>query len=288
MAPGPLIKGPSPDHLLPLECGLTVHSSRSRFAARLNSGVRPLMMRFNTPEAFTASVKAAGGVSLDETLKSPAFENADYWFENHETVVELKCLSKNGMTDDVFRDWLSQRHKHWVQRGWAPRPTGSTVKVNLRSLPRQCYEDVLEKLAKKLESNVVRKANRQIRETRQYFGRPSASGILAIANDGDQSLPPGMVKNALARLLKTQKYPCISNVIQFSANSSVEISGDSNVYAYWVDSFMPGRRSAPRSLIQDLEQAWRKEHQSRTGWGSDVISASSEALYEMQFVGRVV
>ena len=246
------------------------------------------MINFDAVQTFTTCVKSVGGISLDETLSNPDFENADYWFEEHETALELKCLSKNGMTDTVFLDWLSQRFNYWVQQGWAPRPTTERVKINLKSMPPQCYEDVLQKLTKKLESNIVRKANRQIRETRQHFRKPSATGILAIANDGDHSLPPAVIKQALARLLKTSKYPCISNIIQFSANTSVEINGDPRIYAYWVDSFMPGRRSAPKSLIRGIEAAWRNEHQIREGRDSDVVHASGDALFDMQFVGRVV
>ena len=222
---------------------------------------------------------------MDEELESPQFENADYWVEHHNTAIELKSLTKNGMTDDVFRSWIESRYGLWIKNGWAPRPAKQPFSFNLRDLDRRCYEDVLQKLVKKLESNIVRKANRQIRETRHFFGRNDARGILAIANDGDHSLPPGMVKNAIARLLAGQKYPCISNVLHFTANALTEKDGDPNLYYFWADWYIPSRTSAPRELIDSLRENWISEHQRLTGIaGTRVQPESSAPLYELKFV----
>ena len=242
-------------------------------------------MKIDVAQVFTACVKRSGGISLDEELESPQFENADYWVGAHNTAIELKSLTKNGMTDDVFRAWIESRYGQWVKNGWAPRPKCETFSFNLRDLHRNCYEDVIGKLVKKLESNIVRKANRQIRETRHFMGQNDAFGILAIANDGDHSLPPGMVKNAIARLLSSEKYPCINNVLHFTANELAEKDGDPNLYFFWADWFIPTRKSAPRELIDTLRENWISEHQKIIGLGETRVRPDSSApLYDLKFV----
>lgn len=242
------------------------------------------MSKFDPVEAFTAAVKAAGGLSLDEEIFRPTFRNADYFFPVDRVLIELKCLSKNGMTDDGYRDWLSRQYMGWVRRGLAPPPARERFVVNLPELPRACYLDVVEKLAKKVESNFLRKANQQIRDSRVHLGLPGAHGILAIANDGDHSLPPGMLKRALGRLLQT-KYPCIDGIWHFSTNEAVSVPSMDTSAAFWIQWGIPGRRPPPAEFAMRVQDAWLREHQRRTGAeGAPVLVGSAENISEMTFV----
>lgn len=129
------------------------------------------MFRHDVQIEFSQCVKSIGGVGLDEILINPAFKNADFWFPDVGVIAELKCLSENYFTRDSFRVWLSDKYRSWVDKGLvAPLGTGKST-VNLADLPVQCANEILHSLKRKLETSALRKANRQIRETRSISMR---------------------------------------------------------------------------------------------------------------------
>ena len=168
------------------------------------AGTPSVTDRFDTEETFAAAIKRCGGVAVAETLTTRSFDNADFYFPDANTIIELKCLTENGFAKQTYRDWMEDRYIDWVKRGLAPRRKPPFA-FDLQQLPRECYEEVLRKIVTQLERNFVRKANRQIRETRHHFGMPQAHGVLAIANDGDLSLPPLYVQTRYQRKSRAQK-----------------------------------------------------------------------------------
>ena len=96
-------------------------------------------MKIDTEKVFGEVVLAAGGRRLDEELKGKSdFKNADYLFEQHNCVGELKRIQKFLDEDSEFRRKLGKYYSKWASQGRVPQPPlkFKFFEFNLMSIPR--------------------------------------------------------------------------------------------------------------------------------------------------------
>jgi hypothetical protein len=206
-------------------------------------------------------VNKLGGQVLDEVLKQPNFKNADYWFPEYKTVAELKRLDEDLSAKEDFQKKVTDLYSSWVQRGLMPEFTGKMT-LNLQKIPQLCAHEYIEIIKKRIENSIIKKANHQIRETKNYYEDDSAKGLLIIANDGNPMLKLDFMAHLLSRILKNQ-YSSINSVIYFSANLAVrmpfpELQMSSN--RLWADCVLGDREPAPKNLRENLQEAWMKNY----------------------------
>lgn len=216
-------------------------------------------MRIDVPKAVAVCVKQLNGVILDEVLVQPKFANADYWFQDANIVAELKCLTEDLSTNAIFNNSVLALYATWVKRGLVPRTAGGNVRMNLRDLPLQCAREYLEPIKKRLEASTIKKANRQIRETKKHFNAPDAKGLLLLVNDGNYMLPPTMMVPILLRILKGQ-HSSISSVIYFSVNEHSTVPGIDMPSLFWIDALVPGREPVSSVFREALRKAWMVQY----------------------------
>jgi len=239
-------------------------------------------MRIDIPLEMAACVKQMGGVVLDDMLKNPTFANADYWFSDAGVVAELKCLTEDLSTKATFTESLSTLHASWIKRGLIPPPTTNRVRLNLRDLPPRCAREFIDPIKKKLEASTIKKANRQIRETKKYLNAPNAMGLLLLANDGNYMLPPNMMTHLLSRILKGQ-HSSIQSVIYFSVNVNATVPGVNMPSQFWIDAIPPAREPVSLAFREALRTAWMS-HQSRLVPG---LLFEVEGSTEAEFIDNI-
>jgi hypothetical protein len=128
------------------------------------------------------------------------FQNADYFFENRQIVGELKCLE--GEMHPKVQAYIDKM----LEDGKIHFSGKLRIDYVLKNHPRK--EEINREINKLVTSSLedcVEKANRQIRETREYFSLPNARGFLFIVNNANFVLEP---KNAfwnLHRMLNKKK-----------------------------------------------------------------------------------
>src|SRR6266567_7159531 len=132
--------------------------------------------------SFNEFVKEFNGELVSELLPAnPSFDNADYLFRNDNVVAELKCLEKDILDGIDFKAKLNVLYDTWVRKGLV-RPAWGTVEINTATLPIQCQQEIHSIIKNPIE-RTIKKANRQIRETKEHFNLPNAAGLLLLAND---------------------------------------------------------------------------------------------------------
>ena len=218
-------------------------------------------MRIDVPKEVAACVRQMNGVVLDDVLERPTFQNADYWFPDAKVVAELKCLTEDLTTNAIFNKRVSELYASWVKLGLVPRPTAGRVRMNLRDLPPRCAREYVDPIKKRLETSTIKKANRQIRETKQHFNVPDAKGLLILVNDGNYMLPPTMMAHLLFRILKGQ-HSNINSVIYFSVNENTSTPGIDTPSLFWIDALVPDREPVALEFREVLRTAWMAHHSS--------------------------
>jgi hypothetical protein len=217
-------------------------------------------MAIDIQHEFANSIRNVGGTVLDDMLQGAIKpSNADYWFPEDQVVLELKCLSDNLMKSTEFNRRISDLYSSWVKRGLVHALTQHRTTINLGDLPEECSREFLDPIKRRLDVNIFKKANHQIKSIKKYFDVPHAKGLLVVANDGDYSLPPQMMRYFLNRSMRSQ-YSAINSVIYFSANVKVRVPGLPYDTLFWVESVLPRREPVRKEFRKKIRDAWMSRH----------------------------
>ena len=148
-------------------------------------------------------IKSCGGELVADLLekKSNLPQNADYLFRRPGVVAELKALEDDSF-GEPFRKKMGALAGSWHRRGLLM--VYGTRRIDLDKLPPICQQEALDLIGKPLQNNILAKANQQIRATKEFLKAPDARGLLMVASDGNEDLPPDAVLFFLARLLRKQ------------------------------------------------------------------------------------
>lgn len=216
-------------------------------------------MRIDIRKEVAACVRKLGGVVLDDSLKNPQFSNADYWFPDYQVVVELKCLTDNLTSTQEFNNRLSRLYTSWVRQGYLPQVAHKRVRLNIREIPLKCAREFLDPIKHRLEVNVLKKANAQIKGIKKHFNQDKAKGLLLLVNDGDYIFSPDVMAHLLARSMRDQ-YRSINSVIYFSVNEFARVPGVSSDALFWVDGLLPNRDPVSSDFRKLFKQSWIAHH----------------------------
>lgn len=221
-------------------------------------------MKIDIEKEFSRCVRDLGGQVLGEALEQPTFANADYWFPEHGVVAKLKCLEVDVSSGAEFKEEASRLYASWIQKGLVPPTTASRVTFNLRNIPQICAYEYLEVIKKRFESSTIRKANRQLRETKEFLGAQDARGLLVLANDGNLTMKPDLVAHLLARIVK-DKHTSIDTIIYFAPNHEVKAPIERGTAHFWIHAVVSSRNQVPYRLCAALEEKWMSRVAALTG-----------------------
>ena len=143
---------------------------------------------------------------FDETHELP--NNADYLLFERTVVAELKCLQKEYYNNKEIGEKFKKQINEWLCQKRIPK---SDIKGNLIDIPKNLAPKVVDVFAAPLKK-AVKKANKQIKATKEYFNIPNAKGLLIMTNEKNSSLYPELAFHILGRLFK-KEYSSIDSFI---------------------------------------------------------------------------
>lgn len=214
--------------------------------------VEPLLQDF---------IRSVGGLVVHDMIPEPRnFQNADFAFIDQGVIAELKEIETEFSNSAAFRDGFSiLMHKLLEEKpNWQPALFGGDGQI-----PSWFYPELV-RLCRPPLSRILKKANRQLRETKIHFGVTSETGLLLLVNDGFTSISPYFVRAQISELL-LHSYSSISCCIYMTVNRYVEFPGDPEPKLLWVTAYSD---TAPDSLIEfvdNLGRGWFKYLESKLG-----------------------
>jgi hypothetical protein len=206
-------------------------------------------------------VQGVGGQRISELLpKSPDFDNADYLFESARVVAELKEVETEFARATAFRNGFDGLMKRLVAENpsWKPELFGGSGEY-----PKWFYPAFV-RLFRPPVSRVLKKANRQIRETKEYLGKSSPTGVLLFVNDGFTTLGPDLVQALVCNLL-TNSYSSIDCFVYMTVNRYVGIKGSDVPRLLWAPTYSDRGGDSLPQFINDLGRKWFKFLENKIG-----------------------
>lgn len=196
-------------------------------------------------------VLLAGGDVVSNLLPEPRiFENADFIFKSAGVLAELKEIKTEFSKSEAFRKGFDKLTNRVVTEDpdWKPLLFGSTGKYPA------WFNAEFVRLFRPPISRILKKANRQLRDTKSHFGIHSATGVLILANDGFCAISPELVR-ALASQLLMHSYSSIDCLVYITVNRYVELQGSDIPRLIWATTYSD---RAPDSLVTFIDELGRK------------------------------
>ena len=210
---------------------------------------------------FDRIVETSGGKRVDALLdKPPDWENADYIFADENVVAELKEIQKDINADRELSQRLGAiHHKHRTRLGVLI----GRRSIRIDQLPEDIRDEMIVPFQRRIEGP-VKKAAKQIKETKKRLGVPDACGLLILVNDASTFLTPDLAHFFLSRILSSQ-HRAIDHVVYCSVNMLLESDEVPEGGCFWWDSVVPGRHHLPEGFTKRLCENWKRASDEAVG-----------------------
>ena len=206
-------------------------------------------------------VQRVGGQRISEIIgnKNPA-KNADYLFQTHNVIAELKSLQAGTFVESIQRK-INELFTRWQQE--RKLIVFGTAKIESSKLSPECREKIFSVMAEALQKHVVFAANDQIKSTKKLLNMPDAKGLLWVASDGNEFLQPNILWYLLQRILQKKKqngepaYSSIHGLAYFSPRMLGQIPGAAEPALLWFSGLRQPDAQV-KACLDQLSDEWPK------------------------------
>lgn len=206
---------------------------------------------------FDAAVASMGGKRLSEYVgQAPTFENADYIFPEHKVIAELKCLDEDKINDERIIEKASELYIRELKAGRAPEIIFGTVRGTTEGYSEE-YTHAIANLYRTPVQFLLKKANSQIKSTRDHLQAGDHIGLVIVANNRHSALDPVNGAHLIGELLNQQtRYNGINGAVYFNADQRVIDPRSGREVSAWVDISRAHLPPPPEAFLEALRRAW--------------------------------
>lgn len=225
-------------------------------------------------ETWHQFIRSTNGKVVSDLLPpSPSFDNADYLFVDEKVVAELKEIQTEFLSTEASHKGFEELLERLVREDpkWRPTLFGGNGKY-----PPWFHTEFV-KLARPPISRVIKKANRQLRETKKHFGISTATGVLLLVNDGFTGLAPDLV-HALTCDLLVHSYSSIDCFVYLNVNRYVEIAGSNEPKLIWHPTYSNRADDSLTEFIDALGRRWFDFLEPQIGFTSSRIETQDRSI----------
>tara|TARA_R110002124_G_scaffold229799_2_gene394959 strand:+ start:8985 stop:9713 length:729 start_codon:yes stop_codon:yes gene_type:complete len=221
-------------------------------------------MKIMVENEFDKCVVESRGILISDLVgKNPAFNNADYLFDDFQVIAELKCLEKDRKNSTSMIQQVSKIIGTARKAGKINFLPIEKREISSSDLPFEIHCEIMELYRKPIQA-VVKQANKQIKQTKIHLKRPDYIGLLILVNDGHSALSPSSIWDILGVTFSRNRYSSIDSVLFFTVNpmsSHPEIERDLWV---WCTTDRSESIKCPKTLLRNLEVKWFKHLENLT------------------------
>lgn len=211
--------------------------------------------------AWREFVRTVEGQVVEDLIPEPrTFENADFLFPAVPLVAELKEIETEFDRSPAIREGFGALIRRVMEEdpNWRPLLLGGSGEHPT------WFSSEFVRLFRPPLSRVLKKANRQIRETKAHFKINTPTGILVFVNDGFTALEPHFVRALVGDLL-VNSYSSIDCFLYITVNRYVEVYGSDVPRMLWMPSYSVRSPESLVEFVDDLGRKWSDFLEARIG-----------------------
>jgi hypothetical protein len=204
---------------------------------------------------FDEVIARAGGYRVDALIpRKRTFDNADYYFESEGVFAELKVLESDPQEDRRLSERLIKLYKEHADAGRVPPISRTQRFARSELLPLEAQRRLLQPLKRRLQVP-VKKAAKQLKETKEAFNRLNDVGLLILVNEGSALFRPTWVFYFLHHLFRGG-YSGIDHIVYCSVNVPASVPDVPDGARVWLSAAVEGRKTIPDRFVQLLSSCW--------------------------------
>jgi sucrose-6-phosphate hydrolase SacC (GH32 family) len=164
----------------------------------------------------------------------------------------LKILENNPEQNSFLQNKVQNKFNQWMNNGKIlvyGRPH-----IESKSLPEELQWELSKIYAEPIK-RVLKKANRQIRETKRSLSMPKAKGMVIIVNEANISLPPEHLAFSTYQATK-DNYSNIDTVCLLTANLTIKLNNHPSSTRIWLDYVCNTENPIDNNFIHTLKLEW--------------------------------
>ena len=206
-------------------------------------------------KTFDNFISEIGGKKISILLsKNPNFPNADYIFESEKIILELKEIQTEFYSTPTFYKEYDKLNK----KLYDAYPNFKPYLLGGKENYPDWYITSYYKIARTPIGRILKKANSQIKETKNHFNIRCNSGVLLLVNDGFTNIPPYVFMGLVSDLL-VNSYSEIDCFVYITVNSYVILNNtDKTPSLLWVPMYSPTCENTLQEFINNLGGRWRE------------------------------
>lgn len=193
-------------------------------------------------------VQSIGGQLVGALIKRQGVQNADYMFEDGKVFAELKILETEFAYTEQAMARLNALAERSLAESWDAQKLTREV-INVLRIPIQ---------------RIIKKANRQLRETKKELGREDWNGLLICVNDSYRGIPPVLTVAIISDILAGANYSSITGFV-YLTNHYIEIAESPDAVLLWDQRFDERASEEFRDWVINLGRKWRIYSESKIG-----------------------
>ena len=209
-------------------------------------------------EIFDKFIVQFGGCLVRDLIptKSPPFDNADYLFEAERVIGELKVIETNREDGETIQAKIQAKFDEWIGLGKLSGIGYGRPVIQSDQLPRELQWE-LQRIYSEPIRRLIKKANRQIKLTKEYLQLADAKGLLFLLNQEDYSQPPEYLTYAVHQSLVVD-FSSIRNVTVFTTNLAVTSSQIPARSRLWLDYIRDRDNTVDLIFLAKLRDVWAR------------------------------
>jgi len=233
---------------------------------------------------FNKVVLQIGGDLVRNRLpsKSPDFENADYVFDKENVIAELKILQKDPSIESELDKKIQAKFDKWMDQG--KLVIYGLARVESKNLPAKMQWELLRIYSEPVR-RVIKKANRQIRDTKDRLKMSNAQGLVIIVNDGNYTLEPEHFGFAAHQSLTTD-YSSIHVASLVTVNMEAKKAGIPTSLRLWMDYVRNSTDKIDPTFLLRLRTAWIQLYSSITGEPVPILNQAMVDLSSLKYENK--
>ncbi len=192
-----------------------------------------------------------GGKRVTDLIDGkPDFSNADYYFQEADVVTELKTLKTEFAQTPEHLNRFEALVDEWRSDG----RLSDAAWAGTEPIPREFVQTHLRMIRDQIEG-ITKKANKQIRQTKEKLNLPDAKGLVLYLNDGfyqaDPNLTLALIGDPLQRQMRS-----VDGFVLFNLREKVFIPGEAGGNFIWLPKYRSADDVRLSEFVNELGAAW--------------------------------
>ena len=240
------------------------------------------MKKIPVEEMFDRFIKQNSGQKISELVGgNPSFQNADYLFKDNKIIAELKTLQTDFAKAETFQNKRHDLIRKYISEG----KMEFRNLLNPSELPKDYLNDVI-RIFRPALSRIIKKANVQIRETKEKLKFPDSSGLLILVNDDFISLEPQFIISLISDIL-IQSYSSVDGFVYLTLNHYVELPHNDLDNLIWIPGYSDKAHLSLSDFVDKLGNQWQKFLEIEIGeFDSNFSTENSDIIIQAKSIKR--